>query len=231
MGLTTRHTTLLLAVLGFGASLNLLAQLPGYDVYEEHWDDVFFNGPKSYPFWWGDLDRRNIGPGPTTCVDAIAHEPIDGVAELRGSAAAFHTVELATTLLPGTRYRISYEISIRRRDALRQDINPQYKSLCSHSNPITELLFRDDLPDKVKDLSETSKLVNQLGSPGRQNSVRGRGGVRGRGFRGRGRGLYFLETDYEAGHLGNRFSPYPMRIKNQQGHKGSPLRGRRPRRM
>ncbi|XP_046581251.1 uncharacterized protein LOC124288767 [Haliotis rubra] len=124
----------------------------------------------------------------------------------------------------------NYELSIKRRDAIRQNLRAEYKPLCSHSNPVTEFLFGDDLSDKIKDLSETNKLVSRLASPGRQMSVRGRGSARGRGWRGRGRAT-FLEYNTSNFHSPNRYNPYPPKFQNQQGNRGSPLRGRRPHRM
>ena len=89
------------------------AQLPGYDAWAPAFDDEFVSGPEFYPdFWYGDIDRSGIGPGPTDCADGIAHAPIDGVAELHNHHAPFHTVELAEPLLPGTRYRVSFEVAI-----------------------------------------------------------------------------------------------------------------------
>ncbi|XP_046569563.1 uncharacterized protein LOC124277880 isoform X3 [Haliotis rubra] len=84
----------------------------------------------------------------------------------------------------------SYELSIRRRDLIRQDITPEFKSLCAHGMPVSDFLFGDNLNEKIKELSETNKLMLRVGQ--RSFAPRGRGAGRG-GFRFRGRGGRFLD--------------------------------------
>ena len=54
----------------------------------------------------------------------------------------------------------SHELSLKRRVFIRSVINSEYKDLCSSSEPVTEFLFRDNLPQVVKELD----LANRLGS-------------------------------------------------------------------
>ncbi|XP_067653365.1 uncharacterized protein [Haliotis asinina] len=79
----------------------------------------------------------------------------------------------------------NYELSIKRRDAIRQDLKPEYKGFCAHAMLVTDMLFGDNLEDKIKELSETNKLVFKIGgTPGQSRFL----SPRGRGFRSRGRG-------------------------------------------
>ena len=56
--------------------------------------------------------------------------------------------------------QVSHELSLKRRVFIRSVINSEYKDLCSSSEPVTEFLFRDNLPQVVKELD----LANRLGS-------------------------------------------------------------------
>ena len=68
------------------------------------------------------------------------------------------------------------EISFRRREFIRPDLNKSYRELCSNNTPITDLLFGDDLPKVVKDINETNRMASRFS----YNSQRGnqRGGYR-----------------------------------------------------
>ena len=45
---------------------------------------------------------------------------------------------------------------------MRPQLNANYRHLCSPSNPVTSLLFGDDLPKAVKDISDTNRLGSKL---------------------------------------------------------------------
>ena len=45
---------------------------------------------------------------------------------------------------------------------MRPQLNSNYRHLCSPSNPVTRLLFGDDLPKAVKDISDTNRLSFNL---------------------------------------------------------------------
>ena len=46
---------------------------------------------------------------------------------------------------------------------MKQDMNPEYRQLCSAQVPVTKLLFGDYLPKSIKDLNETNKVAGKLG--------------------------------------------------------------------
>ena len=54
------------------------------------------------------------------------------------------------------------ELNYRRRELMRPQLNASYRHLCSPSNPVTSLLFGDDLPKAVKDISDTNRLSSKL---------------------------------------------------------------------
>ena len=47
------------------------------------------------------------------------------------------------------------EVNIKRRELIKPDLNDQFKQLCGSHTPVTKLLFGDDLPKSVKEISET----------------------------------------------------------------------------
>jgi len=47
-------------------------------------------------------------------------------------------------------------------ELMRPQLNPNYRHLCSPSNPITSLLSGDNLPKAVKDISDTNRLSSKL---------------------------------------------------------------------
>ena len=58
-----------------------------------------------------------------------------------------------------------YELNPCRRELIRPDLNDKYKQLCSSQTPISKLLFGDDLPKAVKEISETNKVSRRVSYP------------------------------------------------------------------
>ena len=56
------------------------------------------------------------------------------------------------------------EVNIKRRKLIKPDLNDQFKQLCGSHTPITKLLFGDDLPKSVKEISETNKVGVKVAS-------------------------------------------------------------------
>ena len=54
------------------------------------------------------------------------------------------------------------ELNYRRRELMRPQINTNYRHLCSPSNPVTSLLFGNDLPKAVKDVTDINRLSSKL---------------------------------------------------------------------
>lgn len=50
------------------------------------------------------------------------------------------------------------EVNIKRHELIKPDVNDHFKQLCSSQNLVTKLLFGDDLPKSVKEISETNKV-------------------------------------------------------------------------
>jgi len=104
------------------------------------------------------------------------------------------------------------EKNLRRRELIKNDLNPAYRHICASTVPITDMLFGDDLDDLIKNQTEANKMRQQVanlrGGRGRyqrgnnrgrvskpRGNYRGRGAPRGRGYYsdsnqvfGRGRG-------------------------------------------
>ena len=56
------------------------------------------------------------------------------------------------------------EVNIKRRELIKPDLNDQFKQLCGSQTPVTKLLFGDDLPKSVKEISETIKVGVKVSS-------------------------------------------------------------------
>ena len=54
--------------------------------------------------------------------------------------------------------KVSYDLSLKRRELIKSSLKPEFRSLCSANNESTELLFGDDLTKHMKDLTMTNKL-------------------------------------------------------------------------
>ena len=54
--------------------------------------------------------------------------------------------------------KVSYDLSLKRREIMKSSLKPEFRSLCSANNEPTELLSGDDLTKHVKDLTMTNKL-------------------------------------------------------------------------
>ena len=56
------------------------------------------------------------------------------------------------------------EVNIKRRELIKPDLNVQFKQLCGSHMPVTKLLFEDDLPKSVKEISETNNVGVKVSS-------------------------------------------------------------------
>ena len=59
--------------------------------------------------------------------------------------------------------KVSYDLSLKRRELIKSSLKPEFRSLCSANNEPTELLFGDDLTKHVKDLTMTNRLKRSEG--------------------------------------------------------------------
>ena len=61
---------------------------------------------------------------------------------------------------------ISFEISQRRRDAIRPNLNKEYATLCSSHVPITKTLFGDELQTQLNHIRASNKISNTTSTHG-----------------------------------------------------------------
>ena len=52
-----------------------------------------------------------------------------------------------------------YEFSMKRREMLKSEFAPAYKSLCHESQPITTMLFGDELPQSIRNISQVKRMA------------------------------------------------------------------------
>ena len=52
-----------------------------------------------------------------------------------------------------------YEFSMKRREMLKSEVAPAYKSLCHESQPITTLPFGDELPQSKRNISQVKRMA------------------------------------------------------------------------
>ena len=52
-----------------------------------------------------------------------------------------------------------YEFSMKRREILKSEVAPAYKSLCHESQPITTMLFGDELPQSIRNISQVKRMA------------------------------------------------------------------------
>lgn len=61
------------------------------------------------------------------------------------------------------------ELIQRRRDLIRPDLNNQYQQICAEHVGFTDLLFRNDLPKQIQDISATNRVGQKLKSSTKAN--------------------------------------------------------------
>ena len=59
----------------------------------------------------------------------------------------------------------NYEVSLRRRESMKREMNPRYAQLAYSSTPVTTELFGDDITKAIKDINETAKVGNAVTGP------------------------------------------------------------------
>ena len=165
-------------------------------VNEAIWE-VIKSGPRS-----GDIRMRKIQVRLTRGLSALARLA-DILLECKTRATAPDLTDSLNRLLQAFALlsNANYEISLRRRETLRSQLNSKYSRLCYQSTPVTSFLFGDDITKTVEDITKVQRLganISYGGGFGGYNGNRGggfspnRGRGRGRGqpqyYRGRGRG-------------------------------------------
>ena len=74
--------------------------------------------------------------------------------------AAYYLPINALTLLGNS----AFEFSMKRREMLKSEVAPRFKSLCRDSQPITSMLFGDELPQSIRELfgDELPQSIREL---------------------------------------------------------------------
>ena len=86
------------------------------------------------------------------------------VNKLMGNSGVQNTEDTVSSLMDGVLLlaNANQELNYRQRELMRPQLHSNYRQLCSPSNPVTSLLFGDDLPKAVKDISDTNRLSSKL---------------------------------------------------------------------
>ncbi|WAR16270.1 hypothetical protein MAR_030864, partial [Mya arenaria] len=45
-----------------------------------------------------------------------------------------------------------------RRESIKRDLNEEYQAICSNTNPVTQMLFGDNITDQLKSITESNKI-------------------------------------------------------------------------
>jgi hypothetical protein len=86
-----------------------------------------------------------------------------------------------------------HDLDMRRRDFIRPDLQNDFRALCNQKNAVTDLLFGDELPKNIRDISELNRVTSR---------VQLRGATQ---FRGRARGSGFTRRAFRGRFLGRTY--------------------------
>ena len=101
--------------------------------------------------------QKNLIKGITLVVQ-LASKVVDAKKSKEDSISLNDVYDLtvdALTLLGNS----VYEFSMKRRELLKSEFAPAYKSLCNESLPITTMLFGDELPQSIRNISQVKRMA------------------------------------------------------------------------
>ena len=104
----------------------------------------------------GKLFKAAVAMG--TVADLLLSAETKGANTFLDSSTCIKMALDAVTLLGSA----SQDLSMQRREAIRPDLNSQFRQLCSPQCPVTNMLFGDDLPKTIKGISETHRVAMKL---------------------------------------------------------------------
>ncbi|XP_028518407.1 uncharacterized protein LOC114576281 [Exaiptasia diaphana] len=110
------------------------------------------------------------------------------------------------------------EISHRRRDFIKPDLNKAYQQICSDQVEITDNLFGDDLPQKIKDINATNKVGNTLLDKKKHSKSYHYDNRKHYSSKNEGRSGWKTQTSYNKYQNSQRQYNYPS--KKKEGEKG-----------
>ena len=111
------------------------------------------------------------------------------------------------------------DLNHRRRDLIKPDLNRSYQQICSEQIEVTENLFGDDLPQKIKDIITTNKVGNKLTDPNGKHMRSNRSSVqdfrRPYSSKNGPRSGWRFQTHQQKWHNSPRNSQYPPKKKEE----------------
>ena len=158
-----------------------------------------FITPKVNPEIWERLDRQTRGrdfklstlQSTTTKVGYICTKATEFLSQARRenkSPDIEQLIRMHTDAL-GPLGHISFEISKRRRDAIRPNLNKEYATLCASHVPITKMLVGDELQTQLNHIRASNKISNATST---QGGNKGYSGPTYRGSHSTSTGRYFF---------------------------------------
>ena len=161
-----------------------------------------FITPKVNPEIWERLDRQTRGrdfklstlQSTTTKVGYICTKATEFLSQARRenkSPDIEQLIRMHTDAL-GPLGHISFEISKRRRDAIRPNLNKEYATLCASHVPITKMLFGDELRTQLNHIRASNKISNTTSTQGGNKGYSKQRGPTYRGSHSTSTGRYFF---------------------------------------
>ena len=188
-----------------------------------------FITPKVNPEIWERLDRQTRGrdlklstlQSTTTKVGYVCTKATELLSQARRenkSPDIEQLIRMHTEAL-GLLGHISFEISQRRRDAIRPNLNKEYATLCASHVPITKMLFGDELQTQLNHIRASNKISNTTSTQGGNKWYSKQRGPSYRGSHSTSTGRNFLGRTSQTSQLSNRARNnrnYPLKKKLSQ---------------
>ena len=188
-----------------------------------------FITPKVNPEIWERLDRQTRGrdlqlstlQSTTTKVGYICTKATELLLQARRENKSLNIEQLIRmdTDALGLLGHISFEISQRRRDAIRPNLNKEYATLCASHVPITKTLFGDELQTQLNHIRASNKISNNTSSQGGNKGYSKQRGSSYRGSHSTSTGRNFLGRTSQTSQQNNRSRNnrnYPLKKKRSQ---------------
>ena len=160
---------------------------------------IILSLPKSTPKYGNDLIAKHVGEtlsyrhfsSTTTKVGYICTKATELLSQARreNKSPDFEKLIRMHTDVLGLLGHISFEISKRRRDAIRPNLNKEYATLCASHVPITKMLFGDELQTQLNHIRASNKISNATST---QGGNKGYSGPTYRGSHSTSTGRYFF---------------------------------------
>ena len=161
-----------------------------------------FITPKVNPEIWERLDRQtrerdlklSTLQSTTTKVGYICTKATELLLQARRESKSPDVEQLIRmhTDALGLLGHISFEISQRRRDAIRPNLNKEYATLCASHVPITKMLFGDELQTQLNHIRASNKISNTTSTQGGNKGYSKQRGPTYRGSHSTSTGRYFF---------------------------------------